>query len=58
MARGVSGPSLSFICSFRIRVAVTVVTPIPEGAEPCQARVLRASLWSPAALGTRAVQAE
>ena len=31
MARGVSGPSLPFICAFRIRVAVTVDTPIPEG---------------------------
>lgn len=32
MARGVSGPSLLLICPFRIRVAVTVGTPIPEGA--------------------------
>lgn len=32
MARGVSGPSLSLSCPFRIRVAVTVGTPIPEGA--------------------------
>lgn len=58
MARGVSGPSFPFCCPFRIRAAVTVVTPIPEGAEQCQARVLRAGLWSPAALGTRAVEAE
>ena len=33
MARGVSGPSLPFICPFRIRVAVTVGTPIPEGTQ-------------------------
>lgn len=32
MARGVSGPSLSLSCPFRILVAVTVGTPIPEGA--------------------------
>ena len=31
MARGVSGPGLPAICPFRIRVAVTVETPIPEG---------------------------
>ena len=34
MARGVSGPSLPFICPFRIRAAVTVETPIPEGTDP------------------------
>ena len=34
MARGVSAPSLPFICPFRIRVAVTVGTPIPVGT-PC-----------------------
>ena len=37
MARKVSGPSLSFFCPFRILAAVTVDTPIPEGAEVCEA---------------------
>lgn len=55
MARGVSGPGLPFCCPFRIRAAVTVDTPIPEGAEPCQARVLRAGLGLLAALGAWAV---
>lgn len=36
MVRGVSGPSLLFSCPFRIRVAVTVDTPIPGEAEPHQ----------------------
>lgn len=46
MARGVSGPSLPFICPFKIRAVVTVGNPIPEGAEPRQARVRCAGLHS------------
>ena len=36
MARGVSGPRWPFNCPFRILVADTVGTPIPEGATPNQ----------------------